>query len=286
MRAGSNVGTVTSSLPPPPGSRSVPVSSLPPPPPPPLPPGRLSGRTPPHYPEWLRWGLGDFWIAGGILLSVSIVLGVILILDNPDVFASSGTATISDSWLVALIVLPPLAQVVYVVLAVRHKGRGLSEDLASRFKPVDLAIGTVIFFAGFTLAALVAFTMETLFGIFPSAAVLDMITDGEGTTTGITGWIVLLAVLVALVIPVMEEIVYRGLLWSALEKRGMREEAILVVTSLIFAAAHLEPARFPILFVLGLVLGYGRVNTGRIGSCITAHIYLNSTAMIALLATL
>ena len=277
---------MTSSLPPPPGSRFAAASSLPPPPPPPVKRGRFSGRTPPRYPEWLRWGLGDFWIASGIFVSVSIVLGVILLLADRDNFASGGAFTISDAWLVALIAIPPLVEVIYVVLAVRHKGRGLAADLGWRFKPVDLAIGIVLFLVGIMLAASVAFAMESLFGISPSAGVTDMIQDGDGTTTGITGWIVLLAVLVAFLIPVMEEIVYRGLLWSALEKRGMREEAILVVTSLIFAAVHLEPTRFPILFVLGLALGYGRIQTGRIGSSIATHICLNSTAMLALLATL
>ncbi len=214
------------------------------------------------------------------------MLGVILLLADYDNFASSAALTISDAGLVALIAIPPLIQVIYVILAVRHKGRGLAADLGWRFKPVDLAIGIVLFLVGFMLAALVAFAMESLFGISPSAALVDMIQDGDGTTTGITGWIVLLAVLAAFLIPVIEEIVYRGLLWSALEKRGMREEAILVVTSLIFAAVHLEPARFPILFVLGLALGYGRIQTGRIGPCITTHICLNSIGMLALLATL
>ena len=214
------------------------------------------------------------------------MVGVIFFLTDRDNFVSSGAFIISDAWLVALIAIPPLVQVIYVILAVRHKGRGLAADLGWRFKSVDLAIGIVLFLVGIMLAALVALAMESLFGISPSAALADMIQDGDGTTPGITGWIVLLAVLAAFFIPVMEEIVYRGLLWSALEKRGMREEAILVVTSLIFAAVHLEPARFPILFVLGLALGYGRIQTGRIGSCITTHIYLNSTAMLALLATL
>lgn len=280
---------MTSSLPPPPGSRFATPSSLPPPPPPPVKlggPGRFSGRPPPRYPEWLRWGLGDFWIASAIYISVSIVLGMILFFDDRESFTDGSSFSISVAWLAVLLAIPALVQVVYVILAVRRKGRGLSADLGARFKPVDMAIGVVLFLVGITLASIVALAMESFFGISPSAALVDMLEDGEGTAPGISGWIVLLAVLAALFIPVIEEIVYRGLLWSALEKRGMGEEAILVVTSLIFAAAHLEPARFPILFVLGVALGCGRIHSGRIGSCITAHIYLNSTAMIALLATL
>ncbi|MDE0066665.1 MAG: type II CAAX endopeptidase family protein [Acidimicrobiaceae bacterium] len=234
----------------------------------------------------MRWGLGDFWIATGIFLLVGVVLGAIVIFDNRDSLMDSQGVTISAAWITALIAIPPLLQVAYVVLAVRRKGRGIFSDLAARFKPVDLAVGMLLFLVGITLATLVALAMESLFGISPTAAVVDLIQDGDGTTPGISGWTVLLAVLVALFIPVIEEIVYRGLLWSALEKRGMGETAVLIASSLIFAAIHLEPARFPILFVLGVALGFGRIRTGRLGPCITAHVCLNSVGMIALLATL
>ena len=238
----------------------------------------------------MRWGLGDFWIAGGIYVSASIVLTVIFVFVNHDsLMDSQGLAfsnSFSHAWLTALIAIPPLLQLAYVILAVRHKGRGMSTDLAVSFKPIDLAIGALLFVVGVALAGLVALAMELLFGISSSAAVADMIQDSDGSGSGVSASIVLLAVLVALFIPFAEEIVYRGLLWSALEKRGMREEAILLLTSLVFAAVHLEPARFLVLFVLGLVLGFGRIRTGRLGSCVAAHVFLNSTAMIALLATL
>ena len=193
---------------------------------------------------------------------------------------------ISAAWLPFMIAIPALVQVSYVLWVVRRKGRGPSTDLAARFKPADLGVGAVLFVVGITLATVLALMMEQLFGISPSAAVADLIEDADGTTGGGRGWIVLMAVLAATVIPVIEEVVYRGLLWSALEKRGMGELAVLIVSSVIFAVMHLEPARFPILFALGIALGYGRTRTGRIGSSVAAHIFLNSTGMIVLLATL
>lgn len=223
--------------------------------------------------------VGMFWLT-------SLVLGLILFFIDRRAFTDSSEFTISIGWLTALIAIPTLIQVLYVIFAVRRKGRGLSADLAMRFRPVDLAIGIVLFLVAIMVSAILAVAMETIFGISPDAALMEMIDDSDSAATGITGGFVLLAVVVALFVPVAEEIIYRGLLWSALEKRGMREETILLLTSLIFAAAHLEPARFPILFVLGVALGYGRVHTGRIGSCIATHTCLNSTAMIALLVTL
>ena len=217
-----------------------------------------------------------------------VVLGAIAVLGDLGALATDSEREIDvgTAWLPFLIVVPALLQACYVLWVVRRKGRGASADLAVRFKSVDLGIGAVLFAAGVTVATASAVAMEQLFGINPSAAVADLIEDSDSTAGGISGWILLLAVLVALVIPVIEEIVYRGLLWSALEKRGMGETAVLIVSSLIFAAIHLEPARFPILFVLGVALGYGRIRTGRLGPCVTAHICLNSVGMIALLATL
>jgi len=61
---------------------------------------------------------------------------------------------------------------------------------------------------------------------------------------------------------------------------------VLVVTSAVFAVAHLEPARTPVLFVLGLALGWGRVMTGRIGASIFAHGFINLVGMIAVLTAL
>ena len=219
---------------------------------------------------------------------MAAVLGVVAIYDDLDALANNSEVDIdiSTAWLPFLIAIPALVEVCYVLWAVRRKGRGPSTDLAVRFKPADLGVGAVLFAVGITLATVLALIMEHLFGISPSAAVADLIEDGDGTAGGISGWIVLLAVLTAIVIPITEEIVYRGLLWSALEKRGMGELPVLIVSSVIFAAAHLEPARFPILFVLGVALGYGRIRTGRIGPCVAAHIYFNSVGMIALLATL
>ena len=58
------------------------------------------------------------------------------------------------------------------------------------------------------------------------------------------------------------------------------------MSSFIFAIVHLEPTRTPIIFVLGLVLGWGRKLTNRIGASIIAHAIINALAFVALLTTL
>lgn len=66
----------------------------------------------------------------------------------------------------------------------------------------------------------------------------------------------------------------------------MHPWAILIATSALFAMIHLEPVRTPVLFVLGMAIGTGRLRTGRIGASIATHILINSLAMIATLVDL
>ena len=66
----------------------------------------------------------------------------------------------------------------------------------------------------------------------------------------------------------------------------MNGTAILLVTSALFAVAHLESWRTPILFVVGLALGVGRMTTGRIGASIVAHVIFNALAMATVVGAL
>jgi membrane protease YdiL (CAAX protease family)/tetratricopeptide (TPR) repeat protein len=89
---------------------------------------------------------------------------------------------------------------------------------------------------------------------------------------------------IALVIPIAEEILFRGLLFGALQKRW-RPNIVIIVTALLFAAIHLELVAYIPLFFLGLVLGWARSRSGSIGLPILIHSVNNFLAMCALLAT-
>jgi len=91
--------------------------------------------------------------------------------------------------------------------------------------------------------------------------------------------------------PLTEEIMVRGFLYSSL-KKGMPTAAAVVVTSAIFASAHLPEggAAGPLYiaaldtFVLSLVLIYLREQTGSLWASITLHALKNGVAFIALFA--
>lgn len=100
--------------------------------------------------------------------------------------------------------------------------------------------------------------------------------------------LVVLAVLVCVGSPVVEELFFRGLLLRALLGRtgglGPRlgPTVSILVTALVFALAHFEALQFLGLFAFGIVLGVLAWRTGRLGPSIVAHMAFNTVTIIAL----
>lgn len=101
------------------------------------------------------------------------------------------------------------------------------------------------------------------------------------------------AVVTAVVVaPVTEELTFRGVLLKAFHNRGRR--FLMIVTSLVFAALHtlgLDPERMlqaaavvlPQLFLVGLVLAWVTLRTGRLGPAIFIHSGFNLLVAVVLL---
>jgi len=83
--------------------------------------------------------------------------------------------------------------------------------------------------------------------------------------------------------PVVEEIAFRGLLFSALTKAHLNQWVALVITSGVFALYHFEPKRFAILFAIGLVVGEVRRRTGSTTAAMVTHFINNAPGVLALL---
>ena len=112
------------------------------------------------------------------------------------------------------------------------------------------------------------------FGLQPEGMkqVFDIVRDlGE---LGMT--LLLLAVLA----PLVEELVFRGLLYGWLAGRWGRTVGW-IVSSLAFAAAHAEPAHIILVFPLGLLFGWLRQRTDSLLPSLVAHIANNGLALIA-----
>ena len=89
-------------------------------------------------------------------------------------------------------------------------------------------------------------------------------------------------VVIGLVGPVAEELVFRGLLWSALD-RSLGPVGVIGWSSLVFAAYHMDPMQCLAVLPVGLVLGGLRWGSGSIGPPIAFHIVHNSLAVLAVI---
>ncbi len=141
-----------------------------------------------------------------------------------------------------------------------------------RFNPWTLALGFLPLIAGLTIyLSEIDNLLRVVFGA-DGLNSLDLVPDlGElvgGSWQGIA-----LAVVIA---PLVEEVVFRGLILRGLLGRWPAAAAI-GTSALLFAFMHLNPAQFPIAFGLGLALAWVYARTRSLGLCILGHAANNSS---------
>ena len=93
------------------------------------------------------------------------------------------------------------------------------------------------------------------------------------------GSMVLLVIMVCVGAPIIEELVYRGLLQGSFSARFNHVPALLAASA-IFALIHFRPVEYPGLFVIGLVCGYCALSTGRLGMAMACHVGFNVTGLL------
>ncbi len=87
-------------------------------------------------------------------------------------------------------------------------------------------------------------------------------------------------VLLAVLAPIVEELVFRGLLYGWIEGRW-GSLAAFIVSSVAFAAAHWEPAHVLLVFPLGVLFGWIRRRSNSLMPSMVAHIVNNGFALVA-----
>ncbi len=122
--------------------------------------------------------------------------------------------------------------------------------------------------------------LEAVWDAAPDAANIEMIV--AAITEG--PWVerVVFGAMVALIGPVLEELVFRGFLWRTVD--GDRRPVVgLAVTTILFALWHGEVAQSVGTLPLGAFLGLVRWRTGSLRLCILAHC-INNAAAVAIVA--
>ena len=86
---------------------------------------------------------------------------------------------------------------------------------------------------------------------------------------------------IVIVGPIAEEILFRGLIYGALEKR-FRVAGAILMSSFIFALVHLQLVHLIPIFFLGVALGWARWKSGSLGLPILLHVLNNGVALLIL----
>ena len=214
--------------------------------------------------------------------------------------AAALVAVATDSFseltsLVAALVTVWAIWIAAVVWAAADAGSGdLRRPLALSARWVDLVALVVGVVAQLVLVPGLYIVLRA---IWPTTFTSDRLTETAERLIDMTNdrWSAL--VLIALVVlgaPLVEEIVYRGLLQRSIDgwwqtrsnpgasptgRRSRRSWFAVVVVAAWFAVIHFRPVEYPGLFLAGLVFGLCLAVTGRLGTAILAHVGFNAAGL-------
>ncbi|MCB9664300.1 MAG: CPBP family intramembrane metalloprotease [Alphaproteobacteria bacterium] len=129
------------------------------------------------------------------------------------------------------------------------------------FWALGIALGLLVGW----LPGLLAESLRELVG---SEGSLDFI--AKALTEGPAVWRVLFALEICVGAPLAEELVFRGFFWDT-TRRSAGPLGALIVTSVLFAAYHLDPVQSPATLVTGLALGWLRWTSGSVWPGVLLH---------------
>ena len=231
-------------------------------------------------PDQARFGLRQAavvwvmtWVVGNLVASVIIGLSGYDTAADAPVWVTVASAV--GLWAPMLIGLWLLSE--------RFGSHHLAEDYGLRFKPFDLIGVPVGVLSQLVVVRLVYWPLEHGWpNTFNRSRVERNARDLYEQAHG--GWLLALVAVVVLGAPVVEELVYRGLLQGALVRR-VNEAVAVVVVAAFFALVHFRWVEFPGLFAFGLILGVCALRTRRLGMGIVAHMAFNATGLMLVART-
>ncbi len=217
----------------------------------------------------------------GVLVVVNVVAGLLATVDVA-LRASAGATVVSSAlpgWVVTVGLYLQFAGMVAAIPMADRLGRGVFPSLQGEDAvwSVRLAwvtpprwawiaavvIGSTAGWLPGRLADLLR-TLAPAFNLGALDALNDAILSGP--------WLARIAMAIGIVVvaPLAEEILFRGWMWNVL-RRGLPPWAVWVVTSVLFAAYHIDPIQGIALVFTALALGWVRWMTGSLWPCVAIH---------------
>jgi membrane protease YdiL (CAAX protease family) len=282
---------------PPGGVDTVAAVSLPPPAPLPAP----GWYADPFEPGLLRWWDGRAWTAhraapvaepepeptlpvvaalGALAITVVALLGSRFVLDG----------LVELGWPIPVYVvisgvLGYGPMVAWCVHASRRWGTGsLRHDLGARMRPIDLAWAPVIWIS--CVAAQIVVGIAILLTNIP----LTSNTEGINDLDADRGYVISTLVLAVIAAPIVEELLFRGVVLRGL-RSALAVAPAVALQALLFGVAHVDPVRgvgnvglVLVLSAVGAVMGVAAHLLRRIGPTMLAHGILNAVVMAIVLS--
>ncbi len=187
-----------------------------------------------------------------------------------------------------LLNIPLWACLVGGPLLARREGLNWRRDLGWTMRKVDVPVGLAI--GVLTQLLLVPLLYVPIFWLIGSRDVGEVaraLTAGANTPLDILA----LVILTGVGAPIVEEILFRGLLHRGIADMMSdwgRSGAVIAVlaSSAVFAASHIQLLQFPALMLFGIVAATAVQRTGRLGTSIWIHVGFNLTTVFFLLVSL
>ncbi len=228
--------------------------------------------TQPVVPAVPRWGFGAFFLAEAVFVLASVALAA--------VFGDFGERASAGPVFVLILMLPTLLAGAVAVAATVVRGNGPRHDLGLHWHKSDVTTGLTIGFAGLVVTTVATMAWTRWVGPDQASSAIGSLLQGIRMPPALA---VVIFLHVWLVAPVCEELLYRGLLWGAMERLRFNQITVFVLTTAIFAIGHLEPARTVLLLVIAVPIGLARLVTGRLTASVVAHQVNNFLPAVGLL---
>jgi hypothetical protein len=160
------------------------------------------------------------------------------------------------------------------------RGNGPVIDLRVTWRWADIKVGLRLGVGGTVLTTVAALVWTRIVGANDASSAINTVIDGGKMP--LTAALVMF-VYVWLVGPICEEIIFRGLLWGAIQRQQWGRWAAFSLSTAIFAVSHLEPIRTTLLLVIAIPIGLARLLTGRLPASVIAHQVNNFLPALAML---
>jgi len=213
-----------------------------------------------------RWGFGAFLLVEAVLLASAAFISVLVGDTAPGQPLPIRVVLLGT-------MLPTMIAAGTAVLITVVRGNGPLADLRLQFRWSDVRTGLKYGCIGLVFTSVAAYVWTEIVGNQHATSAISALVEDRKMAVPAA---LVMFVYLWLVGPICEEVIYRGLLWGAVERLQWRSErqgrmAAFVLSTAVFAASHLEPLRTTLLLVIAVPIGLARFATGRLPASIVAH---------------